>query len=512
MKRKMLMNKKLKLARMYLSSEEGFAMPIAVGLGLVMIITGLTMIVRSQSDTQNASSQKSTKKALSVAEVGITRYQQFINNNRVLSVYNDCVGTRSNGTCPDTTQKSWSNASVITQLDSGCGVSATTTSTISDNSNTAWKDISSTDSSLGQYKLVKYEYIPNTGVSDNTAPGVGKLTVQGRVKQQGSGSTATSGFMTATSQLAVTFPVSTSPSTAGVAGLWSSSFSMVGNATSNADVFDSSCNSSTAFNSANLGPWLPSPPYTSQTAPKVTKSVKQFPSLPNNNVYTVPSSNINTISSISLGANNTMTLPRANDVNASGGSFSTGASTDNGTYVYNLTGSSSLSLTGNGTLNLGTTNGSCNQTIIIYADGNLDLTGNGTVNPTQCGTVVNGRAPNSTKVIFYLGSNASLTMTGNGTTNPSSFQFYVYSQAANAVTFTGNGTSNAFIFAPFTETRMVGNGTINGALWSKSLTATGNGTINQYPIAANTLQVPISSNDQNQLNSLSSWTVNPVSP
>lgn len=491
---------------MYFSSEEGFAMPIAVGLGLVMIITGLTMIVRSQSDTQNASSQKSTKKTLSVAEVGITRYQQFINNNRVLAVYNDCVGTRSNGTCPDTTQKSWSNASVITELSGGCTATTTTTSTISANSTTNWQNISSTDSSLGQYKLVKYEYTPNAGVSANTAPGVGRLTVQGRVNQQGSA------FMTGTSQLTVSFPISTSPSTAGVAGLWSGTFFMSNNARANANVLDSSCTPSTDFKSANLGQWLPSPPYPSETAPIVTKRVKAFPSLPNNNVYTVPSSNITTTPTISLNANDTITLPGTGDVNSSGGSYSSTASTDSGTYVYRLTGSSSLSLTGNGTLNLGTANGNCNQTIIIYADGNVNLTGNGTVNPTQCGTVVNGRAPNSTKVIFYLGPNANLTMTGNGTTNPSNFQFYVYSQAANAVTFTGNGTSNAFIFAPFTETRMTGNGTINGALWTKTFSATGNGTINQYPMTASDLQVPVSSNDQNQLNNLSSWTVNPVSP
>lgn len=76
------MNKNLKFTLKNRSSEHGFAIPIAVGLGLIMILVGTTMIVRSQGDEVNALAQRSTAKSLSIAETGITRVQSFLNKNR----------------------------------------------------------------------------------------------------------------------------------------------------------------------------------------------------------------------------------------------------------------------------------------------------------------------------------------------------------------------------------------------------------------------------------------------
>lgn len=67
------MNKKLKIASKSSSGEQGFAIPIAVGLGLIMILIATTLIVRSQGDQITASAQKATAQSLSVAEGGITR-------------------------------------------------------------------------------------------------------------------------------------------------------------------------------------------------------------------------------------------------------------------------------------------------------------------------------------------------------------------------------------------------------------------------------------------------------
>jgi hypothetical protein len=76
------MNKKLKIALRNRSSEQGFAIPIAVGMGLIMILVASTMIVRSQGDEVTASAQKATAKSLGIAEIGITRVQSFLNKNR----------------------------------------------------------------------------------------------------------------------------------------------------------------------------------------------------------------------------------------------------------------------------------------------------------------------------------------------------------------------------------------------------------------------------------------------
>lgn len=74
---------KLKLRlRYYGSTEAGFALPTAIGIGLIMILLGATMIVRSQGDQVNASAQKATTQSLGIAEAGITYVQAFLNQNR----------------------------------------------------------------------------------------------------------------------------------------------------------------------------------------------------------------------------------------------------------------------------------------------------------------------------------------------------------------------------------------------------------------------------------------------
>lgn len=67
------MNKNLKFVLKNRSSEQGFVIPIAVGMGLIMILIATTMIVRSQGDQVSASAQKATAQSLAVAEGGMTR-------------------------------------------------------------------------------------------------------------------------------------------------------------------------------------------------------------------------------------------------------------------------------------------------------------------------------------------------------------------------------------------------------------------------------------------------------
>ncbi|MFN9952152.1 MAG: hypothetical protein ACK55I_03565, partial [bacterium] len=81
---------RLKMALLLHSRESGFAMVIAVSLGLIMILVGLTMTMRSQGDQITASQQKATDQALAAAEKGVAFYQQLINTNRMLSRYDDC--------------------------------------------------------------------------------------------------------------------------------------------------------------------------------------------------------------------------------------------------------------------------------------------------------------------------------------------------------------------------------------------------------------------------------------
>jgi hypothetical protein len=57
----------------------GFAIPIALGLGLAMILVGLTLIFRSQSDQVLADSQKLAAQSVAVTEAGISRSMSLLN-------------------------------------------------------------------------------------------------------------------------------------------------------------------------------------------------------------------------------------------------------------------------------------------------------------------------------------------------------------------------------------------------------------------------------------------------
>lgn len=63
------------------TSDQGFALPLAVGMGLIMIVVGMTMIVRSQNDQVTASLQKQTSQGLAIAEGGTARILGLLNDN-----------------------------------------------------------------------------------------------------------------------------------------------------------------------------------------------------------------------------------------------------------------------------------------------------------------------------------------------------------------------------------------------------------------------------------------------
>lgn len=67
------MKHKMKIALVSHSREQGFAVPIAIGLGFIILLIATTLIIRSQEDRVTASAQKATAQSLAVAEGGITR-------------------------------------------------------------------------------------------------------------------------------------------------------------------------------------------------------------------------------------------------------------------------------------------------------------------------------------------------------------------------------------------------------------------------------------------------------
>jgi hypothetical protein len=170
------MNTRIKLAFIRsLNKNPGFALPLALMIGLVMLTIGIGMIARTQGDQSKVTSQKIKADGLSVAEVAVTQVQQLIDENRLLSMY-------------DSTN--WSNSEVQTALRAaideeqahGCNNnsdnnsdssrSSTTTESILNNissiaDTTKWTNLPNNRS----YRLVSYDYSGTEGriegVNDN---------------------------------------------------------------------------------------------------------------------------------------------------------------------------------------------------------------------------------------------------------------------------------------------------------------------------------------------------------
>ncbi len=81
------MNTRIKLAFIRsLDKKPGFALPLALMIGLVILTIGIGMIGRTQGDQSKVTTQKIKADGLSVAEMAVTQVQQLIDENRVLSM------------------------------------------------------------------------------------------------------------------------------------------------------------------------------------------------------------------------------------------------------------------------------------------------------------------------------------------------------------------------------------------------------------------------------------------
>ena len=85
------------------NKEKGFALPLAVLIGLILMVTGMTMMMRAQGDQSKVIAQKARADSLTSSEVGLARVQDLLNSVRVMAtVDSNCTS----GDC-------WENAEVV---------------------------------------------------------------------------------------------------------------------------------------------------------------------------------------------------------------------------------------------------------------------------------------------------------------------------------------------------------------------------------------------------------------
>jgi hypothetical protein len=152
--------------------ERGFALPLGIAVGLIMLILAITMIIRSNQTQVTSLSQRQTNSSLSAAETGVAKFQALLNQYRDYATYSYCPAAGS--PCG----LSWTDFTNQVRSRVGCG-SYTQPTDIAVRHET-WQNITVVGQpDPGRYRLVEYRYTANDPTNPNRANGVGTMVVEG---------------------------------------------------------------------------------------------------------------------------------------------------------------------------------------------------------------------------------------------------------------------------------------------------------------------------------------------
>jgi hypothetical protein len=167
--------------------ERGFALPLGIAVGLIMLMIAITMIIRSNQTQVISLSQRQTNSSLSAAETGVAKYQALLNKYREYATYSYCPGESCGVT--------WDMFETQTKSKKGCSayqmpdlIRTPDPGSTPEPPHNRFQDIIINSSAPspspspspppGRYKLVSYKY-KGTGANLNQAPGVGTMVVEG---------------------------------------------------------------------------------------------------------------------------------------------------------------------------------------------------------------------------------------------------------------------------------------------------------------------------------------------
>ncbi len=436
--------------RLYLhlmaNREKGFALPLAVLIGLILMVTGITMMMRAQGDQSKVIAQKARADALRSSEAGVTRVQDLLNSVRVMAtVDSNC----DSGDC-------WERAEVVTNLSPNLQRDlkeldiATTCADPSRNNEIENKILAPTeqravnpglsDLASGQWfdlgnnryyrvdRVVGYNFTPS---SDPNILGWGVLTLEGRSRtsaetdltntdiDRDSGDNAAS-----RNRVVVTIPILPSRPLAftrtTVPALWVSEGAMVSGEDSadfQGDVVNLECDVN--GNDIKQPPSAPNPPYKAQF---IDNTIVPFPNLPE-----PPTSPPHPPGQQNLALTSSETFPRLGDTPS-----------PNGVYEYivdniNLDDGEKITIT-------------AGERVVFYVKGNI----NGAIEH-DCSSVTEPTVCKSGNLQIYAYNDRTLL-----------------GSAAPEICLTGSDRLEAFIFAPDYSLDKTGTGTFIGAAWGKN--------------------------------------------
>jgi hypothetical protein len=125
--------------------DEGFVLPIVFAIGLIMILLGVLNILSASEENLNAASDNQKNRAVAIAEVGVAKYRELLDKNRVLTVYNS---------------REWYTVT------NTCDINSTITSFAD---KTEWHEVklADEDEPRGKYRLVSYIYDIDNDLDDD---------------------------------------------------------------------------------------------------------------------------------------------------------------------------------------------------------------------------------------------------------------------------------------------------------------------------------------------------------
>ncbi len=139
--------------------QAGFTMPLALGMGLMMIIVTASIIGRAQTDRTATSFQKESNRSLSISEAGIVRVRSYLDRHKFLATKN---------------LNNWVNTlDLLPSAQVGCGLINFTQAKQQAQlfKNGDWIALDSSNPKKGRYKIVDYQY----------QNGIGKLTIASEI-------------------------------------------------------------------------------------------------------------------------------------------------------------------------------------------------------------------------------------------------------------------------------------------------------------------------------------------
>ncbi|MBE9241351.1 pilus assembly PilX family protein [Synechocystis salina] len=462
----------------------GFALPMAIMVGLVLTIIGVVIMQRSMFQQNNSTSKAATDQAQNAAEAGITKLINLMNTpaNRFIAALPDCQNWNSgSSTCSDTdSTPSWHNLPnlgswTITTPGAACQPRVTTTTDITATvSNRAWKTLPQ-----GEFRLVSYQYTPDTanGGAIGLGPGTGTLVVEGAINRNAAAANE------ARSRLEVKIPITRLPNNASVSSLWVTETAtgdeiVAGNQDVYSDIIVNDCNASVDpadFPNSEVAIGTYEAMYSNVPQP----DLPPYPACPASNTFATLSGS--------------MTLPRSTDA-------STNMTLNDGTtlpaYVYCI---NKIALGGNDTVNVKTVNPTTGQRFLVmmHVKGDMNVSGNTHLNHSCSGTCTNYKPTDLN--IFGYGEAA-------------------YSSSPPRILASGGNNIEAFILAPDYVYGVNGGGNDGGVTGSLIIKKVINSSSSNQMIFSdisgltweelvNTIKAPPSAPN---LNPISSWSTKPT--